>query len=80
MPKRILQGVVTSDKQDKTITVRVERKYLHPLYKKTVKASKKYKAHDEANEHKTGNVVRIVECRPISKDKSWSVLKAEGDK
>ena len=77
MPRRILQGVVVSDKTDKTITVRVERRVMHPIYKKIVKRSRKYHAHDEDNRHKVGDVVRIVECRPISKTKSWRVV-AEG--
>ena len=77
MPRRILQGVVVGDKTDKTITVRVERRVMHPIYKKIVKRSRKYHAHDEDNRHKVGDVVRIVECRPISKTKSWRVV-AEG--
>jgi small subunit ribosomal protein S17 len=75
MPKRVLQGVVVSDKNDKTIVVEVERRFTHPLFKKTVHRSKKYHAHDEANAHKVGDKVRIEECRPISKNKRWSVLK-----
>ncbi len=75
MPKRVLQGVVVSDKNDKTIVVEVERRFTHPLFKKTVRRSKKYHAHDEANAHKVGDKVRIEECRPISKNKRWSVLK-----
>lgn len=74
MPKRILQGVVVSDKADKTVTVRVERRYTHPIYKKTVRSSKKYSAHDEQNKFKTGDVVKIVESRPISKTKKWAVV------
>jgi len=74
MPKRILQGVVTSDKADKTVTVRVERRYTHPIYKKTVRSSKKYAAHDEQNKFKVGDVVKIVESRPISKSKKWAVV------
>ena len=74
MPRRVLQGVVVSDKGDKTITVLVERRVMHPLYKKFIKRSKKYRAHDEANAHKVGDVVRIEECRPISKTKSWTVM------
>jgi small subunit ribosomal protein S17 len=74
MPKRILQGVVTSDKADKTVTVRVERRYTHPIYKKTVRSSKKYAAHDEQNKFKVGDVVKIVESRPISKTKKWAVV------
>ena len=74
MPKRILQGVVVSDKTDKTVTVRVERRFTHPIYKKTVRSSKKYAAHDETNRFKTGDVVRIIESRPISKTKKWAVV------
>jgi small subunit ribosomal protein S17 len=74
MPKRILQGVVTSDKTDKTVTVKVERRYTHPIYKKTVRSSKKYAAHDEQNKFKVGDVVKIVESRPISKTKKWAVV------
>jgi small subunit ribosomal protein S17 len=74
MPKRILEGVVTSDKGDKSITVRVERTFLHPVMKKTVRRSKKYHAHDEANAYKTGEVARIVECAPKSKTKTWEAL------
>ena len=69
MPKRILQGVVTSDKNEKTITVLVERRFKHPLLQKTVRKSKKYRAHDENNTFKTGDSVRIEECAPISKTK-----------
>ncbi|MEX2408727.1 MAG: 30S ribosomal protein S17, partial [Rhodovibrionaceae bacterium] len=69
MPRRVLQGVVVSDKGEKTITVLVERRVMHPLYKKFIKRSKKYRAHDEANSCKVGDVVRIEECRPISKTK-----------
>ena len=74
MPKRILQGVVVSDKMDKTIVVQVERRVMHPIYKKFIRRSKKYAAHDEANAHKVGETVRIQECRPISKRKRWEVL------
>ena len=77
MPKRVLQGVVISDKMDKTITVKVERKVMHPLYKKFIRRSKKYAAHDEANQFKIGDVVRIRECRPLSKRKSWEVITGE---
>ena len=73
MPKRVLQGVVVSDKQDKTIVVRVERRFTHPLLKKTVRRSKKFHAHDENNEYHTGDVVRITETRPLSKLKRWRV-------
>ena len=78
MPKRILQGVVVSDKQDKTIVVRVERRLMHPIYKKFIRRSKKYSAHDESNSAKAGDVVRIRECRPISKNKTWELVKEEG--
>jgi small subunit ribosomal protein S17 len=74
MPKRILQGTVVSDKTDKTITVLVERRFTHPLMKKTVRLSKKYHAHDEMNACKVGQTVRIRECRPISKTKCWEVI------
>ncbi len=74
MPKRILSGTVVSDKNDKTVVVRVERKVKHPLYGKIIRRSKKYHAHDEGNEYKTGEVVRIEETKPISKNKTWQVL------
>jgi small subunit ribosomal protein S17 len=74
MPKRVLQGVVVSDKNDKTIVVEVERRYTHPLLKKTVRRTKKYHAHDEANAFKIGDQVSIEETRPISKNKRWIVL------
>jgi len=74
MPKRILQGVVVSDAMDKTVVVRVERRVMHPVYKKFIRRSKKYSAHDETNSVKVGDVVRIQECRPISKNKCWVVL------
>lgn len=74
MPKRILQGTVVSDKADKTITVLVETQVSHPKYKKRVKVSKKYAAHDESNKFKTGETVKIIECRPISKSKKWQVI------
>ena len=74
MPKRILQGVVVSDKNDKTIVVKVERRLRHPVLKKTVRLSKKYHAHDEKNEAKTGDVVRIEETRPLSKQKRWALV------
>jgi len=77
MPKRILQGVVVSDKQDKTVVVEVERRFKHPLYKKFIKRSKKYAAHDENNQFKTGDAVKIVETKPISKNKSWEVVTEE---
>jgi small subunit ribosomal protein S17 len=78
MPKRVLQGVVVSDKADKTISVRVERRIMHPLYKKFIRRSKKYSAHDPENSRKIGDLVRIQECRPISKSKRWEVL-ADGE-
>lgn len=74
MPKRILQGVVVSAACDKTVTVRVERRFTHPIYKKTVRKSKKYAAHDQNNRYKIGDVVRIVEAKPFSKTKKWEVL------
>ncbi len=77
MPRRVLQGVVVSDKGDKTVVVRVERRVMHPIYKKFIKRSKRYMAHDESNALKAGQTVRIRECRPISKRKCWEVL-AEG--
>ena len=78
MPKRILEGVVVSDKGDKTVVVRVERTILHPLLKKTVRRSKRYHAHDEANTYATGEKARIVECAPKSKLKRWEVLPKGG--
>lgn len=74
MPKRILQGTVTSDKNEQTITVLVERRFKHPLLQKTVRKSKKYRAHDENNSFKVGDSVRIEECAPISKTKRWTVV------
>ena len=74
MPKRILEGVVVSDKGDKTVVVKVERTFLHPVLKKTVRRSKKYHAHDEANSAKVGQVVWIEECAPISKNKRWTLV------
>ena len=74
MPKRSLQGVVVSDKQDKTVVVRVERRFTHPVMKKTVRSSKKYYAHDEKNECTVGDVVRIMESRPLSKTKRWRLV------
>jgi small subunit ribosomal protein S17 len=76
MPKRILTGTVTSDKNDQTVTVLVERRFKHPLLQKTVRKSKKYRAHDPKNEFKTGDAVRIQECAPISKTKRWEVVTA----
>ena len=74
MPKRLLQGVVVSDKQDKTIVVKVERRLTHPVLKKTVRLTKKYHAHDEKNSAKTGDIVRIQETKPLSKQKRWLLL------
>ncbi len=74
MPKRVLQGVVVSDKGDKTVVVRVERRFKHPEMKKVVRKSKKYHAHDEQNKFKEGDLIRIRECRPISKLKTWEVV------
>ena len=78
MPKRILQGVVVSDKMDKTVVVKVERRVMHPIYKKFIRRSKKYAAHDELNQFKVGDVVRIRECVPLSKTKTWDVLVDSG--
>ena len=74
MPKRVMQGNVVSNKQDKTVVVRVERRFMHPVYKKFIVRSKKYLAHDESNNVKTGEMVRIRECRPLSKRKRWEVV------
>jgi small subunit ribosomal protein S17 len=74
MPKRILEGVVVSDKGDKTIVVKVERTIVHPVMKKIIRLSKKYHAHDEGNVYKAGEIARIVECPPKSKLKTWEVL------
>jgi small subunit ribosomal protein S17 len=74
MPKRILTGTIVSDKGDKTVVVKVERRVKHPLYGKIIKRSKKYHAHDEGNEFKQGETVRIEETRPISKLKTWTVV------
>jgi len=74
MPRRILQGVVVSDKMDKTVVVRVERRVMDPIYKKFIRRTNKYAAHDESNASKVGDVVRIRECRPISKRKRWEVI------
>jgi small subunit ribosomal protein S17 len=78
MPKRVLQGVVVSDKNAKTVVVKVERRFTHPVMGKTVRRSKKYHAHDEAGAFKVGDVVRIQECRPLSKLKSWEVVGRAG--
>ncbi len=77
MPRRMVQGVVVSDKADKTITVLVERRVMHPLYKKIIRRTKKYRAHDEDNRCKSGDLVHIVECRPIAKSKTWRVVDAD---
>lgn len=74
MPRRVLEGIVVSDKANKTITVRVERRYRHPVYKKYLRSSDKYAAHDENNQYKVGDRVQIIECRPISKSKRWTVI------
>ncbi|MFT8719827.1 30S ribosomal protein S17 [Acetobacter sp.] len=79
MPKRILSGRVTSDKMDKTVTVLVDRRVMHPLYKKFIRRSKKYAAHDELNVCKIGDTVRIEECTPISKRKTWAVISRNGE-
>ena len=78
MPKRIMAGPVVSDKTDKTVTVLVERKVKHPLYSKIIRRSKKYHAHDENNEFSVGDLVRIEECAPMSKTKSWKVIGKAG--
>jgi len=78
MPKRVLTGRVVSDKMDKTITVLVERRVMHPLYKKFIRRSKKYAAHDETNLCKEGDLVSIEECPPISKRKTWTVVARNG--
>jgi small subunit ribosomal protein S17 len=77
MPRRVLQGVVTSDVNEKTVTVLVERRFMHPVYKKFIVRTKKYLAHDESNQVKTGQNVKIRECRPISKRKCWEVVTDE---
>ena len=74
MPKRVLQGTVVSDTNEKTVVVRVDRAFTHPVMKKTVRRSKKYHAHDEANAYRAGEVARIVECAPKSKLKTWEAL------
>ena len=80
MPKRTLQGVVVSDKQDKTVIVEVERRYTHPVLKKTVRRSKKFYAHDEKNEFAVGDLVKIEERRPLSKLQRWEVIQGEKKK
>ena len=74
MPKRVMQGTVVSDKNDKTVVVKIERRFTHPVMKKTVRMTKKYKAHDEATACKVGDIVLIEESAPISKDKKWVVV------
>ncbi len=76
MPKRVLKGTVVSSKSNKTIVVNVERRVRHPLYKKTITLSDKFHAHDEKNEYKDGDKVNIIECKPISKKKSWTVVES----
>ncbi len=76
MPKRILRGKVVSDKNDQTVTVLVERRFTHPLLHKTVRRTKKYRAHDAENAFKAGDIVRIQECAPKSKSKRWEVIEA----
>ncbi len=76
MPKRILSGTVTSDANTQTVTVSVERRFKHPVLQKTIRKSKKYRAHDEAETFKVGDQVRIIECAPRSKTKRWEVLQA----
>ena len=78
MPRRVLSGRVTSDKMDKTVTVLVDRRVMHPLYKKFIRRSKKYAAHDQDNQCKVGDTVRIEECPPISKRKTWLVIERNG--
>jgi len=80
MPRRILEGDVVSAKTDKTITVLVERRFRHPVYKKYIKSTTKYAAHDEQNTYKEGDRVSIIECRPISKSKRWTVVEADAKK
>ena len=77
MPRRVLRGTVVSDKGDKTVVVKVEGKVMHPLYKKFIRRSKRYHAHDEGNTLKIGDTVKIRECRPISKRKKWEILTGE---
>ena len=74
MPRRVMRGTVVGDKADKTVVVRVDRRVMHPLYKKVVRRSKRYTAHDDGNSHKVGDIVQIRECAPISKRKRWIVL------
>ena len=76
MPKKILTGIIVSDKPNKTVTVLVERKYQHPVLKKVLKIKKKYNAHDENNKYKTGDKVSIIECKPFSKNKKFQVMES----
>jgi small subunit ribosomal protein S17 len=78
MPRRVMRGTVVGDKADKTVIVRVDRRVMHPLYKKVVRRSKRYTAHDDGNDHKVGDIVQIRECAPISKRKRWIVLNDAG--
>lgn len=78
MPRRVLEGNIVSDKMDKTVTVLVERRFMHPVYKKYVRKSDKYAAHDELNTYKEGDRVLIEECRPLSKNKRWKVIEGVG--
>ena len=78
MPRRVMRGTVVGDKADKTVVVRVDRRVMHPLYKKVVRRSKRYTAHDDGNMHKVGDIVQIRECAPISKRKRWIVLDEAG--
>ncbi len=79
MPRRVLEGNIVSDKMDKTVTVLVERRFMHPVYKKYVRTSDKYAAHDELNAYKEGDRVLIEECRPMSKNKRWKVVEGLGE-
>ena len=78
MSRRVLQGVVVGDKADKTVIVQVDRRIQHPLYKKFIRRSKKYMAHDETNARKVGDQVQIRECRPLSKNKNWEIILGDG--
>jgi small subunit ribosomal protein S17 len=78
MSRRVLQGVVVGDKADKTVIVQVDRRIQHPLYKKYMRRSKKYMAHDETNARKVGDQVQIRECRPLSKNKNWEIVLGDG--
>lgn len=80
MPRRVLEGSVVSDKGDKTVVVRIERRYMHPVYKKIITRSARYMAHDDLNSHKIGDLVSIRECRPLSKKKRWEVIEKDSAK